>query len=123
MGETLGGIPDDDESYANGHVDYERVAASEPFQEGLTRLRTIHEKQIRAVLMCSEGKPELCHRSTLIGFELAKEGILISHIDADGSVFSQADVMLRLTGAQLPMSTEMAPPLRSRRRYRPAGSE
>jgi uncharacterized protein (DUF488 family) len=123
MGETLGGIPDDDESYTDGHVDYTRVAQSEPFQAGLARLRTVHAKQIRVALMCSEGKPELCHRSTLIGVELAKEGIVINHIDADGSVVSQADVMLRLTGQQLSMAAEMAPPLRSRKRYRPAGSE
>jgi uncharacterized protein (DUF488 family) len=123
MGETLGGIPDDDESYTDGHVDYERVAESEPFQIGIARLRTIHEKQIRAALMCSEGKPELCHRSKLIGVELAREGIEISHIDPDGSVISQPDVMLRLTGQQMTMPGELAPPLHSRKRYRPAGSE
>jgi uncharacterized protein (DUF488 family) len=123
MGETLGGIPDDDASYSDGRVDYGRVAESEPFQAGLARLRTIHEKGLPTALMCSEGKPELCHRSKLIGVELAREGIEISHIDADGSVVSQADVMLRLTGQQMTMPGELAPPLQSRKRYRPAGSE
>jgi uncharacterized protein (DUF488 family) len=123
MGETLGGIPDDADSYTDGRVDYGRVAESEPFQAGMARLRTIHEKGIRTALMCSEGKPEMCHRSKLIGEELAREGILISHIDPDGGVVSQADVMLRLTGQQLAMPGELAPPLHSRKRYRPAGSE
>lgn len=122
MGETLGGIPDD-ESYTDGRVDYERVAESEAFQAGMARLRTIHEKGLPTALMCSEGKPELCHRSKLIGVVLAREGIEISHIDPDGLLVSQPDVMLRLTGQQMTMPGELAPPLHSRKRYRPAGSE
>jgi uncharacterized protein (DUF488 family) len=123
MGEELGGRPDDPGSYVEGHVDYELVAESEPFRAGLARLRTIHEKQLPAVLMCSEGKPELCHRSTLIGEALAKEGIVISHIDPDGTLISHPEVMLRITGPQLSMGADLAPPLRSRKKYQPSGSE
>ena len=121
MGEGLGGRPSDPGSYIEGKVDYEHVAASESFQSGLARLRTIHEKGLAAALMCSEGKPELCHRSKLIGEALANVGIVISHIDADGTLISQPDVMLRITGAQLPMSADLAPPLRSRKKYQPNG--
>ena len=109
------------QSYVEGKVDYEHVAASELFQSGLVRLRTIHEKGLAAALMCSEGKPELCHRSKLIGEALAAEGIVISHIDADGTLVSQPDVMLRITGPQLPMLPDLAPPLGSRKRYQPSG--
>jgi uncharacterized protein (DUF488 family) len=121
MGETLGGIPDDAGSYVEGKVDYEHVAESESFRSGLARLRTIHEKGLPAALMCSEGKPELCHRSKLIGEALAKEGIVISHIDPDGTLVSQPDVMLRITGPQLSMGADLAPPLRSRKKYQPGG--
>ena len=123
LGDSLGGRPENPDSYADGRVDYERMAQSESFQGGLARLKTIHQKQIPAVLLCSEVKPEMCHRTKLIGEELAKAGILISHIDADGTVVSHVEVMRRVTGAQLPMLAELAPPLRSRKRYLLSGAE
>ena len=33
--------------------------------------------------MCSEGKPEMCHRSKLIGATLDELGIPVLHIDED----------------------------------------
>ena len=33
------------------------------------------------VLMCSEGKPEMCHRSKLIAASLIELGIPVAHID------------------------------------------
>ena len=65
------------------------------------------------MLMCSEGKPELCHRSKLIGVELAKRGITIGHIDPDGAVVDQETVIARLTGGQLNLLEDAAPTSRS----------
>jgi uncharacterized protein (DUF488 family) len=116
MGKELGGIPGDVSMYTNGHADYERMAQGTPFQSALERLRVIHRKGIRAVLLCSEGSPERCHRSKLIGVELSRSGIEIGHIDADGKIVSQEVVVHRVRGSQLAFEN-LAPPLRSRGRY------
>jgi uncharacterized protein (DUF488 family) len=114
MGEGLGGRPTDPRYYDDrGRVDYVRLAELPAFQHDLERLIRIDEQRLRAVLMCSEGKPELCHRSKLIGVELAKRGIKIGHIDPDGAVIDQETVIARLTGGQLNLLEEATPTSRS----------
>ena len=45
--------------------------------------------------MCSEGKPEQCHRSKLIGELLAALGIPVVHIDENDELRSQEEVIQR----------------------------
>ena len=47
--------------------------------------------------MCSESKPEECHRSKLIGQELMKKEISLNHIISTEKIKSQLDVMNELT--------------------------
>ena len=47
--------------------------------------------------MCSESKPEECHRSKLIGQELLNKDISLKHIVSDKRVKSQQTVMNELT--------------------------
>ncbi len=121
MGDTLGGQPRDPNCYTDGRVDYEKVQRQPFFQSGLERLRKAHEQRLRAALMCSEGRPELCHRSKLIGEALAAAGIPIRHIDEDGQLLTQKQVMDRLTGGQLEFFG--GPALTSRKRYGPGRDE
>ena len=65
--------------------------------------------------MCSELDPERCHRSKLIGEALESRGISMSHIDRDGSLASQREVIDRLTGGQKLLFGDG---FRSRKRYR-----
>jgi len=67
--------------------------------------------------MCSEGRPEQCHRSKMIGEALAAAGIPVRHIDEDGRVLTQQQVMDRLTGGQLDFFG--GPALTSRKRHGP----
>jgi uncharacterized protein (DUF488 family) len=60
-------------------------------------LTTANEKQIKIAIMCSESKPEECHRSKLIGQELLKKKISLKHIVSDKMVKSQEMVMAELT--------------------------
>jgi len=121
LGDTLGGQPRDPECYTDGKVDYTKVRQQPFFQSGLERLRKAHEQRVRAVLMCSEGRPEQCHRSKLIGEALAAAGIPVRHIDENGQVLTQAQVMDRLTGGQLDLFG--GPALTSRKRYGPGSAE
>jgi uncharacterized protein (DUF488 family) len=117
MGDMLGGQPRDPDCYTDGKVDYEKVRQQEFFKAGLERLRKAHEQGSRVVLMCSEGKPEQCHRSKMIGEALAAAGIPVRHIDEDGRTLTQAQVMDRLTGGQFDLFG--GPSLTSRKRYGP----
>jgi hypothetical protein len=67
------------------------------------------------VLMCSEGRPEECHRSKLVGVSLADLGIAVSHLDEEGLARSQDEVISRLTGGQLDLFG--TPSFTSRKRY------
>lgn len=106
MGNTLGGQPDDEHCYVNGVVDYEKVKATQFYADGINRLQTAFSQQQRIALMCSEGKPEECHRSKLIGVTLAKGEIPVVHIDENDTLQSQAEIINRLTGGQLSLFGE-----------------
>jgi len=118
MGDTLGGQPDDEACYTNGKVDYEKVAQQPYYQEGIERLIKASRQEQRVALMCSEGKPENCHRSKLIGKTLAAKGIEVLHIDEEDAVISQKDVLLRLTGGQPSLFGDDFFTFTSRKRYR-----
>jgi uncharacterized protein (DUF488 family) len=101
MGDTLGGQPADPECYTpEGKVDYEVCRQKPFFQEGIGRLQQAWQQGHAAALMCSEGKPEQCHRSKLIGPALEEAGIDVTHIDENGQPLSQEAVMMRVIGGQ-----------------------
>jgi uncharacterized protein (DUF488 family) len=92
-GDTLGGYPKDLSFYTeDGRPDYTAMAASSFFLEGLDRVIAAHEKDIPLAMMCSESKPEDCHRSRLIGRELLKRGISVNHIVEEKRSRSQEEV-------------------------------
>lgn len=119
MGDTLGGQPDDESCYLDGRVQYDEVRKRSFYQEGVDRLQSAWQQSLRVALMCSEAKPEMCHRSKLIGATLSELGIDVNHIDEQGKLISQADATLRLTNGQLNLFGDDAQGLTSRKRYRP----
>ncbi len=98
VGDSLGGLPEDRSCYDyNGKVVYDIIKEKDFFKEGLKRLTTANEKKIPLAIMCSESKPEECHRSKLIGQELLKKEISLKHIVSNKRVKSQESVMNELT--------------------------
>lgn len=98
VGDTLGGLPEDRSCYDNnGKVVYDLIKEKEFFKKGLERLVIANEKSIKLAIMCSEAKPEECHRSKLIGQELLKNNISINHIVSTHKKKSQQLVMNELT--------------------------
>ncbi len=116
LGDQLGGRPDDPTCYVDGKVDYEQVKTRPFYQAGLTRIQQAFTQQLRVALMCSEGKPEQCHRSKLIAESLTALEIPVAHIDEIGNLRTQADVLEALTGGQLALFG--AESFTSRKRYR-----
>jgi uncharacterized protein (DUF488 family) len=115
MGDQLGGRPDDPDCYVVGKVDYAQVKVKPFYQAGLARLRAAAAQEARVVLLCSEGKPEMCHRSKLIGASLEEMGIEVRHIDENDQLQSQDAVIARITGGQLGLFGPME--FTSRKRY------
>ena len=94
-----------------------RVVQDKPYyQAGIARLQTAFSQQRHVALMCSEGKPEECHRTKLIGATLTSLSIPVTHIDENDQVYTQSEVLERLEGAQLTLFDE--PTLSSRKRYK-----
>jgi uncharacterized protein (DUF488 family) len=86
LGEELGGIPAEKEFYdKQGYVLYKKIAESERFLEGISRLENEIKKH-RVVIMCSEEDPWDCHRRLLVGRVLSERGVSIIHIRGDGSL-------------------------------------
>ncbi len=101
MGDTLGGRPNDPDCYRDDKVDYDKIRQKAFYHQGIARLQQAFAQQLRVVLLCSEGKPENCHRSKLIGVTLAELGIPVMHIDENDRLVDQAAVIARLTAGQL----------------------
>jgi uncharacterized protein (DUF488 family) len=117
LGDTLGGRPADPDCYVDGKVDYARLREKPFYQSGIARLQTAFTQRRRVVLMCSEGRPEECHRSKLIGVTLDSLGIPVCHIDEADQLHTQSAVIDRLTSGQLTLFGQEE--FMSRKRYLP----
>ena len=97
MGDVIGGLPQNDDCYTEGKVDYGKIRKMPFFNEGIDRLVKANEQGYKTCVMCSEGDPSMCHRSKLIGEALREKGIILQHIchDHNGKPIlkSQIDVI------------------------------
>jgi uncharacterized protein (DUF488 family) len=99
MGDTLGGRPQDSSCYdSEGRVDYSKLREKAFYQEGIQRLPTAWEKQLHVAIMCTEIRPDECHRGKLIGNTLFEQQIDVQHIDETGALLDQQEVNKRLNG-------------------------
>jgi uncharacterized protein (DUF488 family) len=96
LGQELGARSNDETCYEDGRVQYQRLAATPLFKQGVDRVLTGAEKY-RVALMCAEKEPLDCHRTLLVSRALEQRGASIAHILADGNMETQAQAMTRLT--------------------------
>jgi uncharacterized protein (DUF488 family) len=87
-GEALGGRPPEHLLTRAGTPDYERMAR-EPRTIGALDEVARRAATQRIALLCSESRPETCHRSRMLEPELESRGAAVEHILPDGSVTSQ----------------------------------
>jgi uncharacterized protein (DUF488 family) len=96
LGEELGARCQDPACYdAEGRVSYARLAKTDLFRKGITRLQT-GMAQHRISLLCAEREPLECHRTILVARELVRSGVPVTHILGDGSLESHEHAMQRL---------------------------
>lgn len=116
MGDVLGGQPSDPTCYDDGKVIYDRVKELPSFKKGITRLQAAHDQGLRVVVMCSEGRPEQCHRTVLIGQILTDLGIDVAHIDESDQLLTHEEALGRRLAGQLSLLDD--PEFRSRKRHK-----
>lgn len=98
MGNWLGGRSDDPSDYdPDGRVQYDLLSKSERFQEALESV-VRGSSEHRLALMCSEGRPEDCHRSLLLAEELRNwhHPVDVIHILPDGSTQTHEELRKRV---------------------------
>jgi uncharacterized protein (DUF488 family) len=78
-----------------GVPDYEQMATSRMFAEGLTKVEEMAART-QPALMCSEHEPLSCHRCLLVGRRLVERGVEVAHILRDGSIEPHHDTEKRL---------------------------
>lgn len=95
LGRELGARPTDPQCYVDGKVQYERLAQTALFQQGITRVH--HGMQSHTIaLMCAEGDPVNCHRTILICRYLRSDDIEIKHILQSAEIESLRESERRL---------------------------
>lgn len=95
LGRELGGRSDDPSCYEGGQIQYELVARTATFREGLARV-VGGASCYRIALMCAEKEPLDCHRTLLVARALTEEGNDVVHILGDGKLETHESTMDRL---------------------------
>ena len=94
MGDQLGGRPTDPAVYDEaGKLDFHRIHHQSYFQKGISRIIEAHGRGLSIALLCSESRPEQCHRTRIIGRELAEHRLFVQHIDENGTCKDQRLVL------------------------------
>ncbi len=97
LGKEFGARTENSECYVQGQVQYDKIANTQDFQEGLQRIKKGVARYTIA-LMCSEKDPLECHRTILVArYIIEKLGFDIQHIMANGDLKSQKDILEPLT--------------------------
>ena len=98
LGKELGARTSDKTCYVAGKVEYDLLAKTGLFQEGLERIRTGREK-FRIALMCAESEPLACHRTILVARRLREIHIPVKHILRGGGIEDHEQTVERLLRA------------------------
>ena len=88
---------------SEGFVDFEAVARSERFKEGLAKVDQAIEKGYVIALMCAEKDPKDCHRSILIGRAMKENGYVVKHITPPRKIETQEELERRCAEKQISM--------------------
>ncbi len=95
LGKELGARSEDKSCYRNGRVQYDLLAQTEIFREGLERIKK-GIQSYRIALMCAEKEPLDCHRTILVSRYLVEQGMRVCHILSDGRVEKHEHALQRL---------------------------
>lgn len=95
LGEQLGARTKDRSCYVNGQANYNLIAKTNLFREGVQRVLD-GAKKYNIALMCAEKEPLDCHRTILVARHIENTPANILHIHANGTLETQGHAMSRL---------------------------
>ena len=95
LGKELGARSKDPACYADGRVQFRKLARTPLFRSGIKRLLE-GSGQMRIALMCAEKEPLACHRTLLVARELVRICKEVNHILADGTLETHGAAIDRL---------------------------
>ena len=95
LGRECGARSDDPAARRDGQVDYERLAQTPRFRDGVTRIAQ-GAQRYRLALLCAERDPMTCHRTILVSRSLVEQGMPVAHILYDGTLEPHAETLRRL---------------------------
>jgi len=95
LGFELGARSEDQSCYDHGKVQYDRLAETKLFSQGIKRVQE-GTNQYRVALMCAEKEPLECHRTILVSRYLEARGLIVQHILSDGDLENHSDTLSRL---------------------------
>lgn len=124
MGAELGGRPDDASCYdEEGRVDYLACRSRDAFRNGTERLCAASAGGHFVAVLCSEGRPEDCHRTKLVAEALVERGLELRHIDEADVARTHDEILDRLRASQMTLVGDGDGDVltKSRGRYAPPG--
>jgi uncharacterized protein (DUF488 family) len=95
LGGELGARTDDPSCYMDGKIQFDLLAGTDRFQQGLDRLR-MGIRKFRISLLCAEKDPIMCHRMILVCRHVRGDDVSILHILEDGTLESNEESESRL---------------------------
>ena len=99
LGDKLGGKPLDAALHDGaGRPDYDKIAATDAYRQGISILQELARGEETVAIMCSESDYRECHRYKLISRTLAIAGVQVRHICRDGSLEENPAPQLALFG-------------------------
>lgn len=101
LGDRLGGRPEDPAAYVKDQLVPDRRWRHPDFRAGLDRLLRMTDGGALPCLLCAEEDPTRCHRFHLVGEALHRERVPVSHLLADGTIATHAEIREELDGPQL----------------------
>ena len=113
LGKELGARSKDQNCYRDGQVQYDLLAQTQLFKQGIERVKK-GSRTFRLALMCAEKEPLDCHRTILVARELAEQGLKVKHILADGNIEDHEHAIERLVQRLIPNLIDQNPCAHSR---------
>lgn len=95
LGKELGARSEDKNCYHHGQVQYDRLAQTALYKQGIDRVIEGANK-LQIALMCAEKEPLDCHRTILVARSLFERGVLVRHILASGEIENHQETLDRL---------------------------
>lgn len=95
LGEELGARSKDPDCYIDGKVQYDRIAQTDLYRKGISRVLEGAER-FRIALMCAEKDPLMCHRAVLVSRTLVEHSAEVNHILSDGSLEAHSHLIQRM---------------------------